>query len=1092
MGLRGWYIMTSAEEAGGTPEPRKGDLYSPFLRETMYFEESDFEASPRLELLEEESPLSEAFENISSSVREIEEFKKDLSETEEEESPEFESDLFSPDSESEGAFEELEEEWYERSPGDEAYYALETGEAEKGELFESDLPPELLTWKNATPEQIAFMRKVYLKHISRTKVQGLKFVASVPASQLETIEGRHQARIIAAGEARNLLSAARNELDRQQKEGVPLARQVQSIFVNSGYRDSNRQFTIWQNKFPDYYKETRNERIRAGQKYGGGEHGDAAASVLVKYISGKVAAPGYSRHNDGLAIDFGTKEGNVKIPLSTKIPQVKRWENTWLYNWLINNAARFGFYPLKTEPWHWTYRPPPILKFEEQAPNQIEFKRGRWDSLYATHQVPGGIDCLRAHNGKKLFCGPVLILNWNTLRWMNEPELKIDIVIHLHGNGSEGMNLEDQKEWENTCKDPKGRGLHWFQPPAGAPERQRPTLGFLVRGRSRGNNHFDFPVLSSKAGIGELIEFGFSRLKEIYPPLQKRDLTRDRLILTAHSGGGQPLTDIITNIGDIVDELHIFDALYTNPNNLIKWALSRIDREISNPERPGAFRVLHRGEGTEKYSLDVCSKLKRKLLNHPSLEKRYRVQRTSTPHKSIPYRYGSALLTDAGMDFPNSTYNFILKKTGKNSFDCRPEPIHRHEIETQFFDEETLSQDFERYQDGSQEEFESSEEHPEISEPELDSLDMEAEYPKQTSEFSGFEESPPGELTTPTLQSPVSQATMIFPQECYHLDAEPEQYNWWDTEASLEFLLENAPTELRALLKYLGISYPTFAPIEGQYFNTLTQHLRRNGIIGLTDTLNRTNFQDAIRRFQASKGQTPDGIPGENTLWDLQIEWANNRKLSLHRVEANKVPSSEGLDHFWFREDAAASYNNLRKDVLNAGGVITSAGSFRDLCAVVTAARSATSMHYSGLALDLATDTGMRNTSSNPYLITQEGRKWRVWCRSQTANEQPIDAVLWSNGRIHIERVTAKVFDFTSLCERHGFTSIGSRKTFPSNYLSAEWWHFQYERALTPYISQFGIELLSLAQYNEGILSRNSNIWANRKRIFKRLRRGWY
>ena len=58
--------------------------------------------------------------------------------------------------------------------------------------------------------------------------------------------------------------------------------------------------------------------------------------------------------------------------------------------------------------------------------------------------------------------------------------------------------------------------------------------------------------------------------------------------------------------------------------------------------------------------------------------------------------------------------------------------------------------------------------------------------------------------------------------------------------------------------------------------------------------------------------------------------------------------------------------------------------------------------------------------------------------------------------------------------------------------MSAEWWHFQCEEVLTPYISQFGIELLSLAQYNEANLSPHTDIWANRMHIFKRGQHGWW
>ncbi len=66
--------------------------------------------------------------------------------------------------------------------------------------------------------------------------------------------------------------------------------------------------------------------------------------------------------------------------------------------------------------------------------------------------------------------------------------------------------------------------------------------------------------------------------------------------------------------------------------------------------------------------------------------------------------------------------------------------------------------------------------------------------------------------------------------------------------------------------------------------------------------------------------------------------------------------------------------------------------------------------------------------------------------------------------------------------------------------MSAEWWHFQCEEPLVPYVSQFGIELLSLGtvrtsrgevRYDEERLSALP-LWANRMRIFHRGKGGWW
>lgn len=54
------------------------------------------------------------------------------------------------------------------------------------------------------------------------------------------------------------------------------------------------------------------------------------------------ARPGSSNHEQGLAIDFTYAGGSIES------------QNNPGYLWLAANAARFGFYNLPSEPWHWS------------------------------------------------------------------------------------------------------------------------------------------------------------------------------------------------------------------------------------------------------------------------------------------------------------------------------------------------------------------------------------------------------------------------------------------------------------------------------------------------------------------------------------------------------------------------------------------------------------------------------------------------------------------------------------------------------------------------------------------------------------------
>jgi len=56
-----------------------------------------------------------------------------------------------------------------------------------------------------------------------------------------------------------------------------------------------------------------------------------------------VAPPGRSKHGAGLAVDISDGTGIIG-------------KNTVQWQWLVKNGARFGWYPISSESWHWEYR----------------------------------------------------------------------------------------------------------------------------------------------------------------------------------------------------------------------------------------------------------------------------------------------------------------------------------------------------------------------------------------------------------------------------------------------------------------------------------------------------------------------------------------------------------------------------------------------------------------------------------------------------------------------------------------------------------------------------------------------------------------
>lgn len=298
-------------------------------------------------------------------------------------------------------------------------------------------------------------------------------------------------------------------------------------------------------------------------------------------------------------------------------------------------------------------------------------------------------------------------------------------------------------------------------------------------------------------------------------------------------------------------------------------------------------------------------------------------------------------------------------------------------------------------------------------------------------------------------------------------------------------------TPFERLLSYLNITEAQFTPFESDYFNRLKELLIFHNIITASDTVDRNSFGNMVADFQRRiMNQTqPDGIPGEDTLFELQSTWAPTRGITM--VSTGIVNHSFNGSHinFQLRSDALVHYNTMLNQVVNEGGIITSAGSIRSLNAPVTPGRSSKSMHYTGLAIDLHTGSGMQNTANDAYLVERVGTSnWQVWNKVSPplGSSRTINAEIY-NSSTHTHAptsVSAQVIDFTQIANSHGFKGISNRSCFPADYLCAEWWHFQCERVLVPFISQFGSELLTI--YPAATLQNNAGIWSNRKKIFKK------
>ena len=247
----------------------------------------------------------------------------------------------------------------------------------------------------------------------------------------------------------------------------------------------------------------------------------------------------------------------------------------------------------------------------------------------------------------------------------------------------------------------------------------------------------------------------------------------------------------------------------------------------------------------------------------------------------------------------------------------------------------------------------------------------------------------------------------------------------------------------------------------------------------------------ALEKFQSVRKIYADGICGNSTYGELReatsekgVSWPFSKLgggdsdpvstgpiYKWVKCAADQVEGYSGYNRVTLRSDAADSYKNIRDEVLSLGGVITSAGGRRPLSSKSSPSRSKKSMHYVGLALDLALPTGMKDPEKDPYIVVKDDdRYWTVWCRTDDPNCEEVNLQAAKISRrgsktvIKYQDVTCRAFNLTEVFRKHGWERIRARRSFfrGGSYGGAEWWHFQYEKALEPGTSTFGEELLKV------------------------------
>lgn len=280
-----------------------------------------------------------------------------------------------------------------------------------------------------------------------------------------------------------------------------------------------------------------------------------------------------------------------------------------------------------------------------------------------------------------------------------------------------------------------------------------------------------------------------------------------------------------------------------------------------------------------------------------------------------------------------------------------------------------------------------------------------------------------------------------------------------------------------------------------------------------SDPVTAANLVERVMAFQERHGKLfVDGKLGPKTLWALQfplLKAANNgagQLMELVTLRSDPAPAGYShLDPIVLREDASEAFGRIMAKVREKGGKIIAAGGLRRLDEPDGPNRSAASFHYPGLAVDLSPYAGARNPAKDPYVCElSDANRWTVWARAEGGEERELNAIACTRSEtapnggprprgidyVTIERkkVTGKFVNLTGIALAEGYHAIGPRPSFANgpirNFMSSEWWHFQYEKPLVEGFSMFGIELARLKRYHNTNSLTGSSPWNERNRIF--------
>lgn len=325
---------------------------------------------------------------------------------------------------------------------DEAPACCDEQPPEAAELFDRE------TWSQGA-EQLRFRDRVLAAHLARSRRS-----RGAPQRDLEKTERSGvpgtgiEMRSDAAAAAGRLLAAAQADLAAAQQAGDADAVRTVRLGAGSGYRNRDHQQRLWMSYFPGYYRRT----MAAREALAGGPHSDEAVDYLLKSrksggfgLTGRIAAPGYSNHQNGIAIDF-VQERRPGHRIVNRSDDTSRgqWRRSWFHRWLRSRAADFGFQPIATEEWHWEFRGGAVARgtTPSPAPAPSPTATPAPARVAPPSPAPGGGPPATAHLGGKLWTFRARVLPLPVAVFCPPAASgrgEVDVLLYAHGllNGCE-------------------------------------------------------------------------------------------------------------------------------------------------------------------------------------------------------------------------------------------------------------------------------------------------------------------------------------------------------------------------------------------------------------------------------------------------------------------------------------------------------------------------------------------------------------------------------------------------------------------------------------------------------------------------------